>query len=48
MMEYWNVVFKGIFLFMNIFNFCVNMNFTITTFTHFPKTHYSTIPLFQL
>jgi len=41
MMEYWNVVFKGIFQFMSIVVFYVKVNFSIITFNHFPKTHYS-------
>ncbi len=32
---------------MSFFNFYVKMNFTITTLIHFPRTHYSTIPVFQ-
>jgi len=46
-LEYWNtgrLVSKRI---LSIFNFIFNTNFTINPKLHYPRTHYSIIPLFQ-
>jgi len=45
MVERWNIGFQKD---LNHFNFIVNMNFAINPTLHYPKTHYSTIPAFQL
>jgi len=49
-MECWNsgmLVLKGILLFMNFFNYPVNIDFINNPFSRFFKTHYSIIPVFQ-
>ncbi len=44
-MECWFI--KGFFLFMIHIHFHVKMNFTNNPLPHSPRTHYSSIPVFQ-
>jgi len=46
MMEYWNVEKKEEKYWF--INFASKMNLIIIPISHFPKTQYSNIPLFQL
>ncbi len=49
-MECWNsgiLVSKGIFIIYVFFNYPVEINFFNNPLFHFPKTHYSIIPVFQ-
>ena len=41
------MVFKGISLFLIFFVFPVNMDFINNPLFHFPRPHYSNIPVFQ-